>query len=371
MWSSLRTRRAAGRAACSSSHGSRGPSGTAGRNDDPPSAAACYERSTPPTTDPLHAVLAPPNAARLRARLAVAPDAPVELATTGWCKVVVLVEDLAVLVPRNHQVVRPLRREITALDALRDVGLPGAPGLRKVIEDDAICPYPLAVTDRVPGVSLETAEPDLADDAWDRVLRGLGAALATVHSGGARRLRHRDPAPHRAIVHGLLDHDRDARRTALVAAAAAVEVEVDDPAIDELSDALADASRLAGTVVHNDLHEAQVMVDGGEVTGIVDWQTASVDHPFVDYDLLQWGVGALRRFEAVPPERHRRALWEGARGDERHGRATGGLLDLVWALNDGWWAATRDVAPVTALPLARTLRGHLAERARGLLAAAR
>jgi hypothetical protein len=69
-------------------------------------------------TDPLCAVLAPPSAERLRQRLGVGADARVELATTGWCKVVVLFETIAVLVPRHHEFVPAIRREIRALGAL-------------------------------------------------------------------------------------------------------------------------------------------------------------------------------------------------------------------------------------------------------------
>lgn len=89
-------------------------------------------------TDPLYAVLAPPNAERLREQLGLAADAGVELATTGWCKVVVLIGDIAVLVPRHHGLVDALRREIRVLEALDAVGPPGAPRLHEVIDDPAI-----------------------------------------------------------------------------------------------------------------------------------------------------------------------------------------------------------------------------------------
>jgi hypothetical protein len=44
--------------------------------------------------------------------------------------------------------------------------------------------------------------------------------------------------------------------------------------------------------------------DGGRLTGVLDWETARIDHPFWDFDFGEWGTGLWRR--------HRRdfsALW--------------------------------------------------------------
>ena len=48
-------------------------------------------------------------------------------------------------------------------------------------------------------------------------------------------------------------------------------------------------------LVHGDIHEDQLLADGGRLTGIIDWETARVDHPFWDFDLGEWGTGMWRR----------------------------------------------------------------------------
>jgi aminoglycoside phosphotransferase (APT) family kinase protein len=48
-------------------------------------------------------------------------------------------------------------------------------------------------------------------------------------------------------------------------------------------------------LVHGDLHEDQLLAEGGRLTGIIDWETARVDHPFWDFDLGEWGTGLWRR----------------------------------------------------------------------------
>ena len=47
--------------------------------------------------------------------------------------------------------------------------------------------------------------------------------------------------------------------------------------------------------VHGDIHEDQLLAVGRELTGILDWETARVDHPFWDFDLGEWGTGLWRR----------------------------------------------------------------------------
>jgi Ser/Thr protein kinase RdoA (MazF antagonist) len=48
-------------------------------------------------------------------------------------------------------------------------------------------------------------------------------------------------------------------------------------------------------LVHGDIHEDQLLVVDDELTGILDWETARVDHPFWDFDLGEWGTALWRR----------------------------------------------------------------------------
>ena len=57
-------------------------------------------------------------------------------------------------------------------------------------------------------------------------------------------------------------------------------------------------------LVHGDIHESQLLAVGRELTGILDWETARVDHPFWDFDLGEWGTGLWR-----PHRRDFSRLW--------------------------------------------------------------
>jgi aminoglycoside phosphotransferase (APT) family kinase protein len=84
--------------------------------------------------------------------------------------------------------------------------------------------------------------------------------------------------------------------------------------IGQLGEVIAYWHELAPVLVHGDIHQGQLLADGGRPTGILDWETARVDHPFWDLDLGQWGSGLWRR-------RDFSALW--ARGWRAYAQARG------------------------------------------------
>jgi aminoglycoside phosphotransferase (APT) family kinase protein len=81
-------------------------------------------------------------------------------------------------------------------------------------------------------------------------------------------------------------------------------------------DVLASAAQFPRVLVHGDIHDDQLLADGDRLTGIIDWETARVDHPFWDFDLGQWGTGLWRR-----RRRDFSALW--ARGWRAYALARG------------------------------------------------
>jgi aminoglycoside phosphotransferase (APT) family kinase protein len=81
------------------------------------------------------------------------------------------------------------------------------------------------------------------------------------------------------------------------------------------ADLLGSAAQLPPVLVHGDIHDGQLLADGDRLTGIIDWETARVDHPFWDFDLGQWGTGPWRR-------RDLSALW--ARGWRAYAQAREG-----------------------------------------------
>jgi len=61
------------------------------------------------------------------------------------------------------------------------------------------------------------------------------------------------------------------------------------------SERLEAATQYPHVLVHGDIHEDQLLVLDEQLTGILDWETARIDHPFWDFDLSEWSTGLWRR----------------------------------------------------------------------------
>ena len=80
------------------------------------------------------------------------------------------------------------------------------------------------------------------------------------------------------------------------------------------ADLLASAAQLRPVLVHGEFTMVSCWL-GRRLTGIIDWETARVDHPFWDFDL---GAGATR-----PQRRRRDSSALGARGWRAYAQARG------------------------------------------------
>jgi aminoglycoside phosphotransferase (APT) family kinase protein len=243
---------------------------------------------------PVLSVIAPPRLPAFRERLGLAPDDPIEADFTGWSKLVLLTTRHAVLFPRDHTQVEPLQREVAALRAIEPLGLPGVPVVHDVIEDPAISAHPVVVLDRRPGRPLDQLVEQIALSELTALFAELGRLAAAWHRV--------DPE----AVPGL------PRRSTLEGATTlADELQLDATERRRAEVALDRARSLRPVLVHGDLHEGQLLVDEEPphaLTGILDWQTARVDHPFVEFDLGEWGTAIWRAHRHHFPEL-RRAAW--------------------------------------------------------------
>jgi aminoglycoside phosphotransferase (APT) family kinase protein len=233
----------------------------------------------------VNAVLVPPQAARFASLVGVDAGRLV-LNVGGWNKLVLLDTDRVFLFPRSAIGVEWFERELAAYRALAKTGLSVVPRLLGRWEDPEIYPFPFAAVTRLRGEV--PAEPET-------LLEQLGRAIASWHEleppplAGARPPRHHDAAHHRWLRRAL-----DPATSAEAAAEAADRLARPDrrPAWADLLDS---AARLGPVFVHGDIHEDQLLAEGDRLTGIIDWETARVDHPFWDFDLGEWGTGLWRR----------------------------------------------------------------------------
>lgn len=265
--------------------------------------------------DPVFAVVAPPRVPRFRELAGLTDHEVVTADFSGWSKLVLLSDDRAFLFPRDHTQVEFLHREVEALRAVAPVGLAQVPVVEAVWEDDGVSALPVAVVTRLPGRLLAERIESLSADEVGGVLEQLGALAARWHAADPGPLAHRPPRTHppQVLVDDLLG--RLPLSDAVERAVAPLELDADQQRT--FAEVLRQARSLDPVLVHGDVHEGQVLVDDDlRVTGVIDWQTARVGHPFTEFDLGEWGTGTWRGHRRSFPALRRRqwATYAGARG---------------------------------------------------------
>lgn len=255
--------------------------------------------------DPVFAVVAPPRLPRFRELAGLGDDDVVTADFSGWSKLALLSADHAFLFPRDHTHVEYLQREVEALRVVAPVGLGEVPAVHAVWDDPALSPLPVVVVTRLPGRLLSDRIEALSAEEVGDVLEQIARLAARWHQADPGPLADRPPRTHppQALVDDLLGGlpvDEAVER-----AAASLDLDVRERRA--FADALEQARTLAPVLVHGDVHEGQVLVDGDlQVTGVIDWQTARVGHPFTEFDLGEWGTGTWRGHRRSFPELRRR-----------------------------------------------------------------
>jgi len=236
---------------------------------------------------PVNAVLNPAQAERFAGLAGVDPDRLV-LNVTGWNKLVLLDAERVFLFPRAADGVEWFERELAVYQALAAARLTVVPRLLGRWEDPDVYRFPFAAVTRLRGET--PAEPEA-------LIEQLALAIAGWHQlepprralAGARPPRHHDAAHHRWLCRAL-----DPATSAAAAAEAASRLGRPGRAR-AWADTLARAAGLGPVLVHGDVRDINLLAHGGRLTGIIDWETARVDHPFWDFDLGEWGTGLWRR----------------------------------------------------------------------------
>lgn len=268
--------------------------------------------------DPLWAVLAPPHARALRARLGLADEDPIEVEFSGWSKRVVLTDSLALLFPRDHHNVEPLAREARALRAVASAGLGEVPRIVDEWDDPELSPYPILVVNRLRGQSLED---HLRDAALLKAVLERTAQLAA-------RWHTCDP------VGITSDRDFGTPIAALLDptsppdALAALGVDAKPSFVE----AIQFARTLDPVLLHGDLHEAQLLVDDQQLTGVIDWQTASLGHPYLEFNFGEWGTPIWReRRDDLPALR--RVQWNAYSSARGLPAQHADVFEWVWCMH--------------------------------------
>jgi aminoglycoside phosphotransferase (APT) family kinase protein len=283
------------------------------------------------------AVISPPRVDRFRALVGLEPGDRVTADFGGWSKLVLLTRDLAVLFPRDHTQVTALRWELEALQTVAAARLPEVPEVVAVWEDIGISPYPVVAIRRLPGTILEQLLPSLEVDTLGHIASQLGHLAARWHAVDPGPLvdRPKRVLPHRVATDSLLGTAADALAPDEAAGWIRRTLALDAEAERVARAAIERARSLDLVVVHSDIHEAQILVDPDaefSVTGVLDWQTARVDHPFTEFDLGQWGPTIWRAHRTSFPSL-RRSYWNAYAQARGLAGDLGRIFEWVWAVS--------------------------------------
>ncbi|MEY2468443.1 MAG: hypothetical protein QOF21_1141 [Actinomycetota bacterium] len=274
--------------------------------------------------DPLLAVIAPHNVKRFRAIVGIGDDERITGDFYGWCKLVLLTDELAILFPRDHSMAIYLGREIEALRAIASVGLAEAPEVVGVFRDEEVCAHEFIVERRLPGELLERRVRDITPEQFGDVLEQLARLAARWHVAdpSVLALRPARNQPKQAFVDSLLRPDGPT----------AVDASLTPAEQARFDDTLARIRALEPVLIHGDLHEGQVLVDDDlRVTGVLDWQTARLGHPFTEFDLGEWGTAAWRRHRPHFPQLRRR-MWDAYAAERGLELDIGDYFEIFWAV---------------------------------------
>jgi aminoglycoside phosphotransferase (APT) family kinase protein len=250
----------------------------------------------------LNAILSPPQLAAFCHRFRLDAN-DLQPATSGWGKVVLLSRDRAFVFPRDPRRVGMFHRELLVYDAMRGSPIP-APRLLERVTDKAISYYEFAVVTRPRGTIVSDVVH--TSDDYLAVMAPLGKAIARWHAVDVEPFRalprHRwvDRAKIEAKhIPWLLAATTPKLSSRAVAFAHALLLDVGSPpralrASDvpaRWSRAIAGIAAMDDTLVHSDVHEDQVFVDGSmKVTAVLDWEGARIDRPILDFDFGEWTV---------------------------------------------------------------------------------
>lgn len=251
---------------------------------------------------PLLALVSPPRVERFLALAEVEPDEKMSADFTGWSKLALLTRDRVFLFPRDHTLVEAMENEIEALRVFGPLGIAEIPALLGVWRDRGLGPYPIVAIGRLPGVTLEQRLPGISVSVMGEIAERIGTLAARWHTAAPGLLGSRPrrtlarPGLHVLLASALSEEEATRRVQHCLA--------LGDRDAAKARKAIRTARTLPLVPIHGDIHEGQILVDPANdyrLTGLIDWQTAAVDHPFVEFDLGEWGPTLWREHRAEFP----------------------------------------------------------------------
>jgi aminoglycoside phosphotransferase (APT) family kinase protein len=240
----------------------------------------------------VHAILPPPDLWKFR-EITKVGDVELEVSFHGWAKLAILTADKVFLFPRRG-CDELLLRGALACEYLAGLGLDCVPRVFGRWPDGVLGAGPFVAYERRSGISWPELEDTVGLAGFERMLTSLGGLIARWHRLDISRLPadlRRPLDQNRHWLTGFLSPDR-------------VERTVDE--VVRLLDAKPawarrwrrTALRLASlppVLLHGDVSGNQLLVDDQlRVRTVLDWDTAGLGNPLLDFDFGEWGAAIFR-----------------------------------------------------------------------------
>jgi aminoglycoside phosphotransferase (APT) family kinase protein len=210
----------------------------------------------------------------------------------GWDNTAYLIGGAYVFrFPRRAIAVPLIEREVAILPLLAPALPASIPVPRFAGAPSGDYPWPFAGYAHLAGTSV-CALPEAAGGV--ALARGLGAFLRALHGlepdGAVERGLPRDEI-------GRLDHERRfaMARERLTALNAAQIIDDPRPLLDEMRAVAPRSGEGKLCIVHGDLYARHVLVDGGELSGVIDWGDLHLGDPALDLAVADLVLAAEHR----------------------------------------------------------------------------
>lgn len=176
--------------------------------------------------------------------------------------------------------------ERALMDRVRNVGV-RCPAVYAVVDGRD---YDVMVLEHIEGVRLSEAREA------ESMAAACAEVLATIHAVAMEGFGNLEPTG-RGASDSLEQWFVDDSEPRFRVASAAVDAEgraVIETIWSELDAARSSLRDSAGSLAHGDFSPANILVDSGRVTGVVDWESAKAGPPGFDFGWWDWCTDALR-----------------------------------------------------------------------------
>lgn len=306
------------------------------------------------------AILTPPQLEAFCKRFGLEVE-DIEPNFSGWSKHILMTEEYVFLFPRHPEYEKGLETELQVYKMFAHFESVPLPKLVDIVYDREISYYRFGVVTRMSGAIFSSVELSLEPSGYEQVLCDLGQLTAVWHQIPLEYIQKTlepvafDPSWEEAefyqwLYPALVPDTVNKAWEDICALSVKVAQRVDgdferlttEDSWSKWRAVLVELANLSPVLLHRDVHEDQFFVRSEtdlEITGLIDWGTAAIGNPVLDFNLGEWGVDIWRYRDHFG--QFRRKMWQAYLDARNIQLSTYDGLHLFYTLQELHWAATQ------------------------------